>query len=228
MLELLQLIGLNAVSSHVAFFAFEGREREREREMEPDRRKKTEKSKRTAINNEEEKKVEELLQAAQDELLLKLSLDSHMSRVPPDYLHTDLDRRFQSLKSRPSLPIYPSQSQKSTSSVASAGAEDEELKAVLGDELSARFAALKGSLFSSSSSSSSTNVISVGPISSSDDDEEDEVEKLIRWAKDAARLDPSPPSDEDDEEEDDNREHEKLYLTGEFIKVGNSSRWFGQ
>ncbi|XP_040998987.1 uncharacterized protein LOC121244838 [Juglans microcarpa x Juglans regia] len=179
--------------------------------MEPNRRKKTEKSKWTAINNEEEKKVEELLQAAQDELLLKLSLDSHMSRVPPDYLHTDLDRRFQSLKSRPSLPISPSQSQKLTpSSVASAGAEDEELKAALGDELSTRFAALKGSLFSSSSSSS-TNVISVGPISSSDDDEEDEVEKLIRWAKDAARLDPSPPSDEDDEEEEDNHQHEKVH-----------------
>ncbi|KAF5444459.1 hypothetical protein F2P56_033589 [Juglans regia] len=180
--------------------------------MEPNRRKKMEKSKRTAINNEEEKKVEELLQAAQDELLLKLSLDSHMSRGPPDYLHTDLDRRFQSLKSRPSLPISPSQSQKLTpSSVASAGAEDEELKADLGDELSARFAALKGSLFSSSSSSSSTNVISVGPISSSDDDEEDEVEKLIRWAKDAARLDPSPPSDEDDDEEEDNHQHEKVH-----------------
>ncbi|CAN0909007.1 hypothetical protein LINGRAHAP2_LOCUS25588 [Linum grandiflorum] len=34
-------------------------------------------------------------------------------------------------------------------------------------------------------------------------DEEDEVEKIIRWAKDAARLDPSPPSDSDDSDDGD-------------------------
>ncbi|OWM64356.1 hypothetical protein CDL15_Pgr020322 [Punica granatum] len=45
------------------------------------------------------------------------------------------------------------------------------------------------------------------PSCSSLDDEEDEVEK-IQWAKDAMRLDPSPPFDEepcDDDEDDDSR-----------------------
>ena len=36
--------------------------------------------------------MEELLQAAQDELLLKLSFDSYISRVSLDYIDSDLDR----------------------------------------------------------------------------------------------------------------------------------------
>ena len=154
----------------------------------------------------EAKEVEELLQAAQDELLLKLSLDSHMSRVSPNYIDSDLDRRFQALKkSRPSsssssvVPQSQSQSHKSTDDNSN------------NSDLSARFAALKAK--GSSSSSSAAVGVGVGPSSNilyeeEDDDEDDEVEKLIRWAKDAARLDPSPPSDDDDDDDDQDDDEE--------------------
>ena len=153
----------------------------------------------------EAKEVEELLQAAQDELLLKLSLDSHMSRVSPNYIDSDLDRRFQALKkSRPSSSsssvVPQSQSHKSTDDNSN------------NSDLSARFAALKAKGSSSSSSSAAVGV-GVGPSSNilyeeEDDDEDDEVEKLIRWAKDAARLDPSPPSDDDDDDDQDDDEED--------------------
>ena len=152
----------------------------------------------------EAKEVEELLQAAQDELLLKLSLDSHMSRVSPNYIDSDLDRRFQALKkSRPSSSsssvVPQSQSHKSTDDNSN------------NSDLSARFAALKAKGSSSSSSAAVGVGVGVGPSSNilyeeEDDDEDDEVEKLIRWAKDAARLDPSPPSDDDDDDQDDDEE----------------------
>lgn len=152
----------------------------------------------------EAKEVEELLQAAQDELLLKLSLDSHMSRVSPNYIDSDLDRRFQALKkSRPSslsssvVPQSQSQTHKSTDDNSN------------NSDLSARFAALKAK----GSSSSAAVGIGVGPSSNilyeeEEDDEDDEVEKLIRWAKDAARLDPSPPSDDDDDDDQDDDEED--------------------
>jgi hypothetical protein len=160
-----------------------------------------------------EMEVEQLLQAAQDELVLNLSINSHMSRVSPNYIDSDLDRRFQALKKSGSSVPQESSSKKTY-------VDDKELKAVMGDDLSARFAALKGS-----SSSSSNPDVGVGPKNilsddgdgdgDGDEDEEDEVEKLIRWAKDAARLDPSPPSDDDDhdeeEEEDDDDEEEEDY-----------------
>ena len=155
----------------------------------------------------EAKEVEELLQAAQDELLLKLSLDSHMSRVSPNYIDSDLDRRFQALKkSRPSSSsssvVPQSQSHKSTDDNSN------------NSDLSARFAALKAK--GSSSSSSAAVGVGVGPSSNilyeeEDDDEDDEVEKLIRWAKDAARLDPSPPSDDDDQDDDEEDDDDDDY-----------------
>ncbi|XP_031372826.1 protein virilizer homolog [Punica granatum] len=161
--------------------------------------------------------VEQLLQAAHDDVLLKLSLNSHVARSASHSLDPDLSRRFQSLKSPPPAPSLsrpkPSPPPPQV---------DDELKTVLADDLSARFAALRGSLHPSSSSSSSpsvasTNLVPSGsslacdgrgrdPSCSNPDDEEDEVEKIIQWAKDAARLDPSPPFDEeprdDDEDED--------------------------
>ena len=145
-----------------------------------------------------EMEVEQLLQAAQDELVLNLSINSHMSRVSPNYIDSDLDRRFQALKKSGSS-VVPQES-----------SNNKELKAVMGDDLSARFAVLKGS-----SSSSSTPGVGVGPNNilsddgDGDEDEEDEVEKLIRWAKDAARLDPSPPSDDDDHDEEEEEEEEE-------------------
>ncbi|XVF44594.1 hypothetical protein PTKIN_Ptkin02bG0137100 [Pterospermum kingtungense] len=172
--------------------------------------------------------VEQLLQAAQDEMLLKLSVDTHMSRVAPDYLDPDLHRRFHALRSRPSSSQSKSHSQQQKQSPAAPpqkpqrelkGEEenkeqlskvivDDELKGVLGDDLSARFAALKASLFSSSSSSNPTpaattaaNEVRIGLEKPNGDDnnEEDEVEKVIQWAMDAARLDPSPSSEDDDD-----------------------------
>ncbi|GLT54310.1 hypothetical protein SLA2020_275190 [Shorea laevis] len=107
--------------------------------------------KKAAEKNDE---VEELLQAAQDELLLKLSLDSHMSRLTPDYISSDLDRRFQALKSRPSAPL------------------------------------------------TLLLILYLLP-KTRRNQRQDEVEKLIQWAKDAARLEPSPSSDDEDEDDDD-------------------------
>ncbi|KAJ0037681.1 hypothetical protein Pint_23254 [Pistacia integerrima] len=150
--------------------------------------------------------VEQLLQSAQDEMLLKLSVNSHIAHISSNYIDSDLDRRFQALKSRPSLHQSSSSSSSSWSSSSQSNHRvndvnvnvDDELKSVVGDDLSVRFAALKASP-SSSNDNKNLNALSVGPNVSYDDDndEEDEVEKLIRWAKDAARLDPSPPSDDD-------------------------------
>lgn len=157
----------------------------------------------------DDEQVEQLLQAAQDDLMLKLSVDSHMSRVSPNYLDSDLDRRFQALRSRPSsataaVPRNPRPSQPHTQSDSSSRPPpienlvvDGESQSILGDDLAARFAALKASL-----PSSTTPPPSSIPNDVDSDDEEDEVEKLIQWAKDAARLDPSPPSEEDDDEEE--------------------------
>ncbi|XP_062157977.1 uncharacterized protein LOC133865572 [Alnus glutinosa] len=157
--------------------------------------------KKAAERNDE---VEELLQAAEDELLLKLSLHSHISRLAPDYLPSDLDRRFQALKSRPSVPPNPS----SHSLSPPQNSQESTTSSVDQDELSARFLALKGS-----------HGIPADPkLSSSGDDdaaaaedEEDEVEKLIQWAKDAARLERSPSSDDEDDDDDDDDDPAKVH-----------------
>ncbi|KAE8648374.1 uncharacterized protein LOC116405999 [Cucumis sativus] len=151
-------------------------------------------------NDDEQEQIEQLLQAAQDDLMLKLSLDSHMSRVSPNYLDSDLDRRFQALRSRPPRSSHP-HIQSDSSFQPPPPIEnlvvDGESQSILGDDLAARFAALKASLPSSAAPLSSSI-----PNDADSEDEEDEVEKLIQWAKDAARLDPSPPSEEGDEEEE--------------------------
>lgn len=137
--------------------------------------------------------VDELLQAAQDDMLLSLSVDSHISRL--SVVDADVDRRFQALKLKTGAEAGAASKSKSSSSSNSNSNSiqvDEELKAVLGDDLSTRFAALKAS------SSSSAIIAASASLHDADaDDEDDEVEKLIRWAKDAARLDPSPPSDDE-------------------------------
>ncbi|XVF01734.1 hypothetical protein REPUB_Repub04eG0114300 [Reevesia pubescens] len=182
--------------------------------------------KKSSAATTESDEVEQLLQAAQDEMVLKLSVDNHMSRVAPDYLDPDLHHRFQALRSRPSTsqskskshsqhqkqsssspPPKPQQEQKENDEKEkkerkSKVVVDEELKGVLGDDLSARFAALKASLSSSSAATSATNEIPIGieKTNVDDDDQEDEVEKVIQWAMDSARLDPSPPSDDDDDD----------------------------
>ncbi|KAK7273592.1 hypothetical protein RIF29_14648 [Crotalaria pallida] len=155
-------------------------------------------SRKTNKREKEDDEVEQLLQAAQDQFLLNLSLNSHTTRsslspslYPPSTqdddisLDLDLERRFRALKGK-----TPAQDK-----------DHQQLKSVLGDDLAARFAALKGK-------SSSQVSLGVGPTASKEgyayeeesEDEVDQVRKLIEWAKDAARLHPSPPSDVEDED----------------------------
>ncbi|RID78638.1 hypothetical protein BRARA_A01443 [Brassica rapa] len=139
-------------------------------------------------------------------MILKLSVDSHASRSKPDYLDPDLHSRFLALRSKPSQQQQKKktteQKRRSISPTKSKDAEETP------DDLMLRFAALKSTLPSSSSSSSSVppSVLRPGEMGDEADElgEDDEVEKLIQWAIDAARLDPSPPSDDDDDD-DENR-----------------------
>ncbi|KAK3009712.1 hypothetical protein RJ639_014565 [Escallonia herrerae] len=148
-------------------------------------------SKKKKTENDE---VEELLRAAHDHVLLGLSVDSHTSRgaaARESLIDPDLDRRFQALKSKPQpqpkVKPEPHPTSKPGPSPPPAIPEM--------DDLLARFAALKGT--PSSSSSNDEQVLS-----GDQNDDVDEVEKLMRWAMDAARLDPSPPSDDEDDDTD--------------------------
>ncbi|WZY69443.1 hypothetical protein YC2023_001683 [Brassica napus] len=151
---------------------------------------------------EEDDEVEQLLQAAQDEMILKLSVDSHASRSRSDYLDPDLHSRFLALRSKPSqqqkkTTTTTEQKRRPVSPTKSKDAEETP------DDLMLRFAALKSTL---PSSSVPPSVLRPGEMGDDADElgEDDEVEKLIQWAIDAARLDPSPPSDDDDDD-DENR-----------------------
>ncbi|CAM8954782.1 unnamed protein product [Rhodiola kirilowii] len=162
--------------------------------------------------------VEELLKATEDELLLDLSVGSHMSKVAPSYIDSDLNRRFQALKKPSSASVSSSSSKpmisKSTPPPQKSVSEKSIDCGSDGDDLLARFAALKGSRHSSA--------IAVGGIEElgqrNQVGDSDEVERIIQWAKDAARLDPSPPTDSDDsdnfqpsdvDEEDEDSEDEE-------------------
>lgn len=176
---------------------------EEEEEEEAKSRRKMDSRKKVGGSGNDDEQVEQLLQAVQDDLMLKLSVDSHMSRVSPNYLDSDLDRRFQALRSRPSSAAAPRNPRPSRSDSPSKPPAienlpvDGESQSILGDDLAARFAALKASLPSSTPPPPSSI-----PNDADSEDEEDEVEKLIQWAKDAARLDPSPPSDQDDDDDE--------------------------
>ncbi|KAI3820824.1 hypothetical protein L1987_08373 [Smallanthus sonchifolius] len=133
--------------------------------------------------------VEELLKLTQDDLLLKLTVNSHIkskSDFVPKPSHSnaidpDLDRRFQALRSKPN--------------------PKSEITADH-DDLFARFAALKAPNATSASISTSEDM-KIVKHDVEDADEEDEVQKIINWAIDAARLDPSPSSEIDDDDDDD-------------------------
>ncbi|OMO77136.1 Hydantoinase/oxoprolinase [Corchorus capsularis] len=86
------------------------------------------KKKSSAAATAESDEVDQLLQAAQDEMLLKLSVDSHMSRVAPDYLDPDLSRRFQALRSRPSTSQSKLQQRKQSSAAQPPPQQQEENK----------------------------------------------------------------------------------------------------
>ncbi|KAM7529601.1 hypothetical protein LguiB_033011 [Lonicera macranthoides] len=161
---------------------------------------------RKKMTKKEENEVEKLLRAAEDSMLLKLSVNSHTSRGSSStIIDPDLDRGFQTLRSKlnpttysksnlnPQLPNPPP----SISSLPT----DLNLNSDYnpqGDYLFARFTALKSSI---PTHSSSPSLNELQKKFENGDDEEDEVEKLIRWAMDAARLDPSPQSDSDGEDD---------------------------
>jgi hypothetical protein len=150
----------------------------------------------------DEAEVEAILRAAQDAVLLKLQANSHLVSssssvasnplVPdpaPGPLDDDLARRFDALRSRPPAPKRPS----AASPSASVGM----------DEMEARFAALKGA----AAGPEKETKVSLEDLG--DESEEDEVEKVMRWAMDAARLDVAtagggvtPRTEEKEEEED--------------------------
>lgn len=142
----------------------------------------------------EEDEVEQLLQAAQDEMILKLSVDSHTSRSSSDYLDPDLHSRFLALKSQKKKDQQQQQHKHPKKS--------KDVVEETPDDLMLRFAALKTSLPSASSSSSVLLQDGIGE-DGDETGEDAEVEKLIQWAIDAARLDPSPPSDDDQSQSSD-------------------------
>uniref|UniRef100_A0A1J3HYD3 Uncharacterized protein n=1 Tax=Noccaea caerulescens TaxID=107243 RepID=A0A1J3HYD3_NOCCA len=149
----------------------------------------------------EDDEVEQLLQAAQDEMILKLSVNSHISSSKPDKLDPDLHSRFLALRSRPSQKKKKDQNPQARSSPPPRSKDVEETP----DDIMLRFAALKSSLPSSSSSSSVSPSVR---LHGDEIGEDAEVEKLIQWAIDAARLDPSPPSDDDDDNQSSDNDDE--------------------
>ncbi|GFP96375.1 hypothetical protein PHJA_001781600 [Phtheirospermum japonicum] len=128
-------------------------------------------------------------------MLLKLSLNSHVARASSfSTIDPNLDRRFEALRKPPKpakiddpLKKVPGKTDTCASSKSPCAVED--------DDLFARFAALKISLHNEQKSSLRDDF--------EEEESEDEVEKVINWAIDAARLDPSPPSDDDDSHDDD-------------------------
>uniref|UniRef100_A0A0A9DAJ0 Uncharacterized protein n=1 Tax=Arundo donax TaxID=35708 RepID=A0A0A9DAJ0_ARUDO len=144
---------------------------------------------KAAVPGGEEAEVDALLRAAQDDMLLKLQANSHLvssstsasASSPPsldaaaetDPLDGDLARRFDALKSRAPAP-------KPKPGGAGAGAGSGGM-----EELEARFAALKGAA-AGPEKEARVRLEDLGGESS---ENEEEVNKLMRWAMDAARLD---------------------------------------
>ncbi|KAL3653521.1 hypothetical protein CASFOL_003202 [Castilleja foliolosa] len=135
--------------------------------------------------------VELLLRAAQDDVLLKLSPNSHATRASAA-IDPDLDRRFEALKN-PQKPAKIDDRTKKLPAKTDAGVSRKSSGAAADDDLLARFAALKISLPSHNRSEQKSSLLD----GVEEDESEDEVEKVINWAIDAARLDPSPPSDDE-------------------------------
>ncbi|CAL4996701.1 unnamed protein product [Urochloa decumbens] len=201
----------------------------------------------------EEAEVEALLRAAQDAVMLKLQANSHLisstsASAPaapldapaeaPDPLEDDLARRFNALKSRAAAP-------KPASAGAGAPAGGGGM-----DELEARFAALKGATAGGSGKEARVRLEDLGGESS--EDEESEVDKVMRWAMDAARLDvatagaladdkrkradaeedeekdekSSVSSEDDDDDEEERMQMEMARKRKEMAKDKTKSKWF--
>lgn len=149
------------------------------------------KKKKTESESKDEA-VNELVRAAEDEMLVKLSINSHMSHF------SDLERRFQALKSSSS----PCSSSSRRSAKTGSKPQIQSLPTPPDgkeNDIWARFAALKGTVSTSKRSADSDRGSSSDrkDYGKSNKDDDDEVEKVIKWAMDAARLDPSSPSESD-------------------------------
>ncbi|KAL6566268.1 hypothetical protein OROGR_001883 [Orobanche gracilis] len=146
--------------------------------------------------------VEQLLRAAQDDMLLKLNVNSHMARAAGSTpIDPDLNRRFEALK-RPQNPSRIHDPLKKVPAKMDTNSASEVNGAAADDDLFARFTALKKSLPSHSRNRLGSNFPSDLSVNQEvkEEESEDEVEKVIKWAIDAARLDPSPSSDDDDDD----------------------------
>lgn len=194
----------------------------------------------------EDAEVEALLRAAQDAVMLKMQTNSHLvsstsasttvapsfdAAAAPDPLEVDLARRFDALKSRPPVPA---------TNPAGAGPGSGGM-----EELEARFAALKGA----AGPEKETRVKLEDLGGESSEDEEEEVDKLMRWAMDAARLDvatagagvgdkakraeeeadkdeKSSVSSEGDDDEEERLELEMARKRKEMAKSKSKNKWF--
>ncbi|GAB4851969.1 hypothetical protein Ancab_016160 [Ancistrocladus abbreviatus] len=158
--------------------------------------------------------VEEMLREAEDAVMLKLNINSHLAHVCTSDLHPDLDRRFQALKSG-SAPSKKPYASKTISSETGKMEQYVVLKEDEEQDLFARFAALKASTPKPSFAGSSLPSVRYNQEHGSDQvnkliadsntftecqygNNDNEVQKVIMWAMDAARFDPSPSSDEED------------------------------
>ncbi|KAH7683433.1 hypothetical protein IHE45_05G182800 [Dioscorea alata] len=166
--------------------------------------------------------VDELLRQTEDDLLLKLSVNAHT--VSDSSLDSDLARRFQALKSPTALAPISSKPREGKGKPENE--EDADRRRILGDDLSARFAALKGcSSEANQSPSQSKTMMEIG----GSDAEDDEVEKVMRWAIDAARLDPSKGDKDDDDDDDDDVEvsdDEEIARKERNKGKGKPKKWF--
>jgi hypothetical protein len=162
----------------------------------------------------DEAAVEELLRAAQDDVLLNLRLNSHSISDDSHFasLDPDLMRRFDALKSKPSVP-------------ASSNCDV--------DDLESRFAKLKGGV------GSDHDIESGGSGGISEPGMEDEMEKVMQWAMDAARLDQSSgkstgedevceivSAESSDEEESDDEDEKAEGKKTKAKAKGKKNKWF--
>lgn len=156
----------------------------------------------------ESEEVEELLRAAEDDVFLKLSLNSHVVRGScTQFMDPYLDQRFQALRSKKTPAKNPLSQQ---------GLDNQPLSASLttdeSDDLFTRFAALKSSLPTYSSASSSAKQ----QVAVENEEDDDEVEKVIKWAIDAASLDHSSPSETDDDDDNNTDEDDAKTSKDDF------------
>ncbi|KAL0372831.1 UNVERIFIED_CONTAM: hypothetical protein Scaly_0964700 [Sesamum calycinum] len=169
--------------------------------------------------------VEQLLRAAQDDVLLKLNVNSHMARASASAaIDPDLDRRFHALR-KPQKPTKLDDSTKRPPTKVDTGDSKVDGTAAE-DDLFARFSALKSSLPSYNINESRSNFpadVSVNE-QATEEESEDEVDKVIKWAIDAARLDPSTPSDDDDDDENDRSDEDDDVDDDDGVKNGKKGK----